>query len=80
MKKKIVSIVLVIFMILFGYNQVFAANTVSDTGKDWLNLGENEVPKAKGLASMLDRAFGVTNNCCSNCWGNTRNKVNVHTG
>lgn len=62
MKKKIVSIVLVIFMILFGYNQVFAANTVSDTGKDWLNLGENEVPKAKGLASMLDRAFGVTNN------------------
>ena len=61
MKKKIVSIFLVIFMILFGYNQVFAADTVTETGKEWLDLGTSEMPKAKGLAGMLDRAFGINN-------------------
>ena len=62
MKKKVVSIFLVIFMILFGYNQVFAADTVSETGKKWLNLGEQErKDEPTGLAAMLDKALGVSN-------------------
>ena len=61
MKKKIVSIFLVIFMVLFGYNQVLAADTVTDTGKEWLKLGEKEKADPKGMAAILDKAFGTAN-------------------
>lgn len=58
MKKKIVLILLVFYMIFFGYSQVLAGDTVTDTGKEWLKLGEDEIPKEKGLAGMLDKLFG----------------------
>ena len=58
MKKKIVLIFLVFHMIFFGYSQVLAGDTVTDTGKEWLKLGEDEIPKEKGLAGMLDKLFG----------------------
>lgn len=64
MKKKILSFLCMVCIILFCCNYVLAINneTVTDSGKQWLDLGEDHQHKAKGYATMLDAALRNTRN------------------
>ena len=59
MKKKVISMLLIFSIILLGYNPIFAADTVTETGKDWLNLGEDNIPEGKGFFRKFDKLIGI---------------------